>query len=243
MTPHGRTARIYDYLLGGHDHFPVDRETAELALAAVPTGRVSARENRAFLGRAVRYLAAEAGVRQFLDIGADLPSANNVHEVAQEADPRARVVYVDNDPAVLAHARTLLTSTPQGRTAYLEAAQVCLPRPGTGRAGAGRGARLAARERRTPAAGGRGRHPGRGGPQALTPRLGTTWLLLSWRSSSVRATTTSLVWFPARSQPGIRPARSGVPGAAGTAGRHVAAGVMGQECLPSFCLGNLRDPR
>ncbi len=94
MTPHGRTARIYDYLLGGHDYFPVDRETAELALAAVPTGRVSARENRAFLGRAVRYLAAEAGVRQFLDIGAGLPSANNVHEVAQEADPRARVVYV-----------------------------------------------------------------------------------------------------------------------------------------------------
>ena len=81
--PHA--ARIYDYLLGGKDHFAVDRETAEKAIAAIPTGRTAARENRAFLGRAVRYLVNEAGIRQFLDIGTGLPSANNVHEVAQTA--------------------------------------------------------------------------------------------------------------------------------------------------------------
>jgi S-adenosyl methyltransferase len=117
--PHA--ARMYDYLLGGKDHFAVDRETAEKAIKAIPTGRTAARENRAFLGRAVRYLAAEAGIRQFLDIGTGLPSANNVHEVAQAVAPQARVVYVDNDPIVLAHARALLTGTSTGRTAYVAA--------------------------------------------------------------------------------------------------------------------------
>jgi hypothetical protein len=94
---------------------------AEKMLAALPAARTAARENRAFLGRAVRYLAAEAGVRQFLDIGTGLPTANSVHEVAQSAAPSARVVYVDNDPLVLAHARALLTSSPEGRTAYVHA--------------------------------------------------------------------------------------------------------------------------
>src|SRR6201988_3808581 len=122
--PHA--ARIYDYLLGGKDHFAVDRETAEAAIATIPTGRTAARENRAFLGRAVRYLVTEAGIRQFLDIGTGLPSANNVHEVAQTAAPGSRVVYVDNDPIVLAHARALLTSTPQGRSAYIDA-DLCQP--------------------------------------------------------------------------------------------------------------------
>jgi hypothetical protein len=101
--PHA--ARIYDYLLGGKDHFAIDRETAEKGIKLIPTGRTAARENRTFLGRAVRYLVAEAGIRQFLDIGAGLPSANNVHEVAQAQAPESRVVYVDNDPIVLTHAR------------------------------------------------------------------------------------------------------------------------------------------
>ena len=122
--PHA--ARIYDYLLGGKDHFAVDRETAEKGIKFIPTGRTAARENRSFLGRAVRYLVAEAGIRQFLDIGAGLPSANNVHEVAQAQAPESRVVYVDNDPIVLAHARALLTSSPQGRSAYIEA-DLCEP--------------------------------------------------------------------------------------------------------------------
>ena len=117
--PHA--ARMYDYYLGGKDHFAVDRQTAERAMQSWPSVRVAVRENRAFLGRAVRYLVAEAGIRQFLDIGTGLPSANNVHEVAQAAAPQARVVYVDNDPIVLAHARALLTGSAAGRTAYIEA--------------------------------------------------------------------------------------------------------------------------
>jgi S-adenosyl methyltransferase len=117
--PHA--ARMYDYYLGGKDHFAVDRETAERAARNWPSVRVATRENRAFLGRAVRYLVKEAGVRQFLDIGTGLPSANNVHEVAQRIAPECRVVYTDNDPLVLAHARALLTSSPQGRTAYIDA--------------------------------------------------------------------------------------------------------------------------
>jgi S-adenosyl methyltransferase len=117
--PH--SARMYDYYLGGKDHFAVDREVAEQAMRSWPAVRIAVRENRAFLGRAVRYLVKEAGVRQFLDIGTGLPSANNVHEVAQEVAPDCRVVYVDNDPIVLAHARALLASDPQGRTAYIEA--------------------------------------------------------------------------------------------------------------------------
>ena len=114
-------ARMYDYYLGGKNHFAADRETAQTVLAAAPTTVVGARENRAFLGRAVRYLVAEAGIRQFLDVGTGLPTTNNVHEVAQAADPSVRVVYADNDPLVLAHARALLTSSPEGRTAYIQA--------------------------------------------------------------------------------------------------------------------------
>jgi O-methyltransferase involved in polyketide biosynthesis len=114
-------ARVYDYLLGGKDHFAVDRETAENFMQSWSTARTAARENRAFLGRAVRYLVGQAGIRQFLDIGTGLPSANNVHEVAQGIAPECRVVYVDNDPIVLAHARALLTSAPEGKTAYVPA--------------------------------------------------------------------------------------------------------------------------
>jgi hypothetical protein len=117
--PH--SARMYDYFLGGKDHFATDRETAQKAMASWPAVRTAVRENRAFLGRAVRYLVAEAGIRQFLDIGAGLPSANNVHEVAQQAAPSCRIVYVDNDPLVLAHAQALLTSSPEGKTAYIHA--------------------------------------------------------------------------------------------------------------------------
>jgi S-adenosyl methyltransferase len=112
---------MYDYYIGGKNHFAADRETAEKALASWPAGRIGLRENRKFLGRVVRYLAAEAGVTQFLDIGSGLPATNNVHEVAQAAVPSSRVVYVDNDPLVLAHARALLTSSPEGRTAYIQA--------------------------------------------------------------------------------------------------------------------------
>jgi SAM-dependent methyltransferase len=117
--PHA--ARVYDFYLGGKDHFAADRETGQALMRVVPTIRAAARENRAFLGRAVRFLVAEAGVRQFLDIGTGLPSANNVHEVAQGLVPSCRVVYVDNDPIVLAHARALLTSSPEGKTAYIHA--------------------------------------------------------------------------------------------------------------------------
>jgi hypothetical protein len=114
-------ARIYDYVLGGKDSFAADREVADGVLARMPAVRTAARENRAFLGRAVRYLAAEQGIRQYLDIGAGLPAADNVHEVAQRTAPESRVVYVDSDPMVLAHARALLTSRPEGRTGYIQA--------------------------------------------------------------------------------------------------------------------------
>jgi hypothetical protein len=117
--PHA--ARIYDYHLGGKDNFAADREMGDKVLASVPSARTAARENRAFMGRAVRFLAQEAGVRQFLDIGTGLPTANNVHQVAQAVAPSARVVYTDNDPLVLVHARALLTSSPEGRTAYIQA--------------------------------------------------------------------------------------------------------------------------
>ena len=120
-TTRAHPARMYDYLLGGKDHFEADREAITELLKAVPDARTGARENRAFLGRTVRYLAAEAGVRQFLDIGTGLPTVGNVHEVAQSIAPESRVVYVDNDPIVLAHARALLTSHPAGRTAYIQA--------------------------------------------------------------------------------------------------------------------------
>jgi hypothetical protein len=112
-------ARIYDYFIGGENNFAADRETAAQVLRRSPAAQVAARENRAFLGRAVRYLTAEAGITQFLDIGSGLPATNNVHQVAQAIAPSARVVYVDNDPLVHAHAQALLASAPAGRTAYL----------------------------------------------------------------------------------------------------------------------------
>ena len=114
-------ARVYDYWLGGKDNYAADRQGAEEVIAAYPGIRTTVRAQRAFLGRAVRYLTVEAGVRQFLDIGTGLPSANNTHEVAQEAAPESRVVYVDNDPIVLAHARALLEGSPEGASAYVDA--------------------------------------------------------------------------------------------------------------------------
>jgi S-adenosyl methyltransferase len=114
-------ARIYDYWLGGKDNFKADRDAAEQMIQQYPDIVTGVRKNRAFLGRAVHYLAAEAGIRQFLDIGTGLPSSNNTHEVAQRAAPDARIVYVDNDPIVLSHAQALLTSTPEGACAYLDA--------------------------------------------------------------------------------------------------------------------------
>src|SRR5215472_12881776 len=120
-TEHAHSARIYDYWLGGKDNFAADREAAEQAIAANPGIVADVRANRAFLARVVRFLAEERGIRQFLDIGTGLPTAGNTHQVAQSVTPAARVVYVDNDPVVLAHARALLTSTAEGATAYLEA--------------------------------------------------------------------------------------------------------------------------
>ena len=114
-------ARVYDYWLGGKDNFTVDREVGEKVLAIHPETVLSVQANRKFLARSVRYLAATEGIRQFLDVGTGLPSANNTHEVAQAAIPQARVVYVDNDPIVLAHARALLTSSREGATGYLDA--------------------------------------------------------------------------------------------------------------------------
>ncbi|MEV6815984.1 SAM-dependent methyltransferase [Micromonospora sp. NPDC051296] len=118
-VPH--SARLWNYLLGGKDNFAADREAAEQVLALMPELVQSARFNREFLGRAVRHLAGEAGVRQFLDIGTGLPTANNTHEVAQATASDSRIVYVDNDPMVLVHARALLTSHPEGATDYIEA--------------------------------------------------------------------------------------------------------------------------
>jgi len=114
-------ARIYDYWLGGKDNFQVDREAAEEMIQAFPGIVAGVRMNRAFLGRAIHYLAADAGIRQFLDIGTGLPSANNTHDVAQRAAPDSRIVYVDNDPIVLSHAKALLTSAPEGACAYIDA--------------------------------------------------------------------------------------------------------------------------
>ncbi|MFC4072641.1 SAM-dependent methyltransferase [Actinoplanes subglobosus] len=112
-------ARVYDFLLGGKDNFAADRAAAAEGLRVNPNAATAPRENRAFLRRTVRFLAG-AGVRQFLDIGTGLPTSPNVHEVAQAVEPSARVVYADNDPLVLAHARALLTSSPEGRTAYVD---------------------------------------------------------------------------------------------------------------------------
>jgi hypothetical protein len=114
-------ARVYDYLLGGKDNYAADRAAVEAQLKIFPDLAFSARANRAFLGRAVRYLAADAGIRQFLDIGTGIPTAGNTHEVAQAIAPESRVVYVDYDPVVLAHARALLTSHESGATYYIDA--------------------------------------------------------------------------------------------------------------------------
>jgi hypothetical protein len=119
-TDRPHPARVYDFLLGGKDNFAADREAARKGLQANPDSRIPPRENRLFLRRAVRFLA-EQGIDQFLDIGTGIPSAPNVHHVAQQINPRARIVYVDNDPIVLAHARALLTSHPDGRTDYIDA--------------------------------------------------------------------------------------------------------------------------
>ncbi|GAB2969776.1 SAM-dependent methyltransferase [Streptomyces pseudoechinosporeus] len=114
-------ARVYNAWLGGKDNYPADQEAAELAAAANPEIIPAVRANLAFLGRAVRELAGKPGIRQFLDIGTGIPTADNTHEVAQRVDPGARVVYVDNDPIVLAHAHALLVSSPEGATEYLQA--------------------------------------------------------------------------------------------------------------------------
>lgn len=118
-VPH--SARIYDYWLGGKDNFAADRAVAEALISAIPTVRSMAAENRRFVHRVARYLVGQAGVRQFLDVGTGIPTSPNLHEVAQEIAPDTRVVYVDNDPIVLAHARALMISTEQGRSEYIHA--------------------------------------------------------------------------------------------------------------------------
>ncbi|MFE6865864.1 SAM-dependent methyltransferase [Kitasatospora sp. NPDC057692] len=118
-VPH--SARVYDYLIGGKTNFEPDRAAAHAAVKAWPALPISMRSTRGFMERAVRRLAEEHGVRQFLDIGAGIPASPNVHEIAQEVAPESRVVYVDNDPIVLTHARALMSSRPEGRTAYLDA--------------------------------------------------------------------------------------------------------------------------
>jgi hypothetical protein len=120
-TDRPHNARVYDYLLGGKDNYAADRRAAEAALAAAPSIQISMRANRRFMVRATRYAADELGIRQFLDIGTGIPTAPNLHEVAQQAAPEARIVYVDNDPIVLVHARALMASTPQGSTAIVQA--------------------------------------------------------------------------------------------------------------------------
>ena len=114
-------ARIQDYWLGGKDHFEADRVAGDEAIAHLPDMVASVRNTRAFLGRTVRFLAREQGIRQFLDVGTGIPTASNTHEVAQRFAPSSRIVYVDNDPMVLAHARALLTSTPEGKCSYIDA--------------------------------------------------------------------------------------------------------------------------
>jgi hypothetical protein len=118
-VPH--SARIYDYLLGGKDNFAADRQAAAGITEDWPHLAISMRANRAYMARQAHFIAAELGVRQFLDIGAGLPTAPNLHEVVQSVAAESRVMYVDNDPIVLVHARALLASAPQGRTAYLDA--------------------------------------------------------------------------------------------------------------------------
>jgi S-adenosyl methyltransferase len=120
-TSVSHSARVWNYWLGGKDNYPVDHEAGDQFAAILPSIVDVARASRAFLVRAVRYLAGEAGIRQFLDVGTGLPTANNTHQVAQASAPECRVVYVDNDPMVLTHARALLTSTPEDATQYVDA--------------------------------------------------------------------------------------------------------------------------
>jgi hypothetical protein len=120
-TSVAHSARRYDYWLGGKDNYAADRESGDAIAAAFPTVRTAVIENRRFVRRAVAFLAQHAGIRQFLDIGTGIPTSPNVHEIAQRIAPASRVVYVDNDPIVLAHARALLTSSPEGATAYIDA--------------------------------------------------------------------------------------------------------------------------
>jgi O-methyltransferase involved in polyketide biosynthesis len=120
-TTVAHNARVWDYWLGGKDNFAVDRQVGDRISETFPVISDVARASRQFLIRSVRHLAGEAGIRQFLDIGTGLPTANNTHEVAQAVAPRSRVVYVDNDPLVLVHARALLTSSPEGVTDYVDA--------------------------------------------------------------------------------------------------------------------------
>jgi hypothetical protein len=125
-TKHAHGARIYDYILGGKDYYLIDKEAGDAALAAWPALRTHMRAGRSFMHRSARYLAAEKGVRQFLDIGTGIPTRPNLHNVVQEVDPRTRVVYVDNDPIVLVHASALMASAPEGRTDFV-LADMCEP--------------------------------------------------------------------------------------------------------------------
>jgi hypothetical protein len=134
-TTVSHSARIWNYWLGGKDNYAVDRQAGDKVAAMLPSIVAQARADRAFLGRAVRYLAGEAGIRQFLDIGTGLPTADNTHQVAQRAAPESRIVYADNDPLVLVHARALLASTPEGVCDYVDGD---LHDPGTILAQAGR---------------------------------------------------------------------------------------------------------
>jgi hypothetical protein len=132
-VPH--QARVWNYFIGGEDHYPADREFAEKVLEAYPGFDEVPRFARVFLGRAVRFLTREAGIRQFLDIGTGLPTHDNTHEVAQRIAPESKIVYVDNDPLVLVHAQALLTSAPEGVCQYLQADAAtprasCAPPPG-----------------------------------------------------------------------------------------------------------------
>jgi len=120
-TSEAHSARVWNYLLGGKDNFAADRQVGDMILQLFPGIAYIARVQRRFLARAVRYLAADAGIRQFLDVGTGLPTANNTHQVAQQVAPQSRIVYVDNDPLVLVHAEALLTSAPGGVTSYIEA--------------------------------------------------------------------------------------------------------------------------
>lgn len=120
-TSVAHVARVYDYLLGGKDNFAADRDAAEKAIALLPEVVGVVRANRAFLVRAVRYLAREAGIRQFIDVGPGIPAAGSTHQVAQAIAPASRVVYADNDPMVIVHARALLRSAPGGAIAFLDA--------------------------------------------------------------------------------------------------------------------------